>query len=79
MTHLKNPAPSSPSAYGIASVPAQPPFPASVKSVVLAAMCLALFMTNFDGTAGDVALPQIQKNFGTNMAGVQWFLNAYHL
>ena len=56
-----------------------PPEPQSTKSLVLAAMCLALFMTNFDGTTGDVALPQIQKSLGTNMLGVQWFLNAYHL
>ncbi|MEM9905615.1 MAG: MFS transporter, partial [Cyanobacteria bacterium P01_D01_bin.44] len=49
------------------------------KAVILAAMCLALFMTNFDGTAGDVALPQIQQELGANISGVQWFLNAYHL
>ncbi|MEO1403930.1 MAG: MFS transporter, partial [Cyanobacteria bacterium J06635_1] len=49
------------------------------KAIILAAMCLALFMTNFDGTAGDVALPQIQKELGANISGVQWFLNAYHL
>ena len=58
---------------------AHPPEPQSIKPLVLAAMCLALFMTNFDGTTGDVALPQIQKSLGTNMLGVQWFLNAYHL
>ncbi len=55
------------------------PLPNSIKSSVLIATCLALFMTNFDGTAGDVALPQIQTSFGADMAGVQWFLNAYHL
>lgn len=51
----------------------------SLRLAVLAATCLALFMTNFDGTAGDVALPQIQRSFGSDMLGVQWFLNAYHL
>ena len=49
------------------------------KRLVLAATCLALFMTNFDGTAGDVALPQIQRELGANISGVQWILNAYHL
>lgn len=52
---------------------------AGQQAMVLAAACLALFMTNFDGTAGDTALPQIQKDFGASIAGVQWFLNAYHL
>ncbi|MEL7351405.1 MAG: MFS transporter [Cyanobacteria bacterium P01_A01_bin.116] len=52
---------------------------AGQQAMVLAAACLALFMTNFDGTAGDMALPQIQKDFGASIAGVQWFLNAYHL
>ncbi|MEL7355233.1 MAG: MFS transporter [Cyanobacteria bacterium J06634_6] len=60
-------------------VPPTQPEPKSLKAMVLAAMCLALFMTNFDGTSGDVALPQIQRHFGSNMLGVQWFLNAYHL
>jgi MFS transporter, DHA2 family, methylenomycin A resistance protein len=47
--------------------------------IVLGAMCLALFMTNFEGTAMDVALPQIQKNLGANVLGLQWILNAYLL
>ncbi|MDJ0734072.1 MAG: MFS transporter [Nostocaceae cyanobacterium] len=49
------------------------------KAIALAAMCLALFMTNFDGTSTDVALPQIQKSLGANVADIQWILNAYHL
>ena len=51
----------------------------NAKRLVLAATCLALFMTNFDGTAGDVALPKIQQDLGANISGVQWILNAYHL
>lgn len=47
--------------------------------VILAAACLALFMTNFDGTAGDIALPQIQQDLSADVNGVQWILNAYHL
>lgn len=49
------------------------------KAIILGAMCLALFMTNFDGTSTDVALPQIQKNLEANVLGLQWVLNAYHL
>ena len=84
MTQLQNPPPTSSSAevvYPNTAPPniIHPPSPASDKRLVLAATCLSLFKTNFDGTAGDVALPQIQANLGTNMAGVQWFLNAYHL
>ncbi|MEO1672537.1 MAG: MFS transporter [Cyanobacteria bacterium J06631_2] len=49
------------------------------RAIVLGAMCLALFMTNFDGTATDIALPQIQRSLGANVADIQWILNAYHL
>ena len=49
------------------------------RAIALAAMCLALFMTNFDGTSTDVALPQIQRSLGANVADIQWILNAYHL
>lgn len=49
------------------------------RAIVLGAMCLALFMTNFDGTSTDVALPQIQRSLGANVADIQWILNAYHL
>ena len=53
--------------------------PDRTKVIALGAMCLALFMTNFDGTAMDVALPQIQKNLGADVTGLQWILNAYLL
>ena len=49
------------------------------KAIALWAMCLALFMTNLDGTAVDVALPQIQSSLGSNVSGLQWILNAYTL
>lgn len=48
-------------------------------TLILSAMCLALFMTNFNATAADVALPQMQQNLGADMLGVQWILNAYLL
>ena len=53
--------------------------PERSKAITLGAMCLALFMTNFDGTSTDVALPQIQQNLAADVAGIQWILNAYHL
>ena len=53
--------------------------PDRTKAIALGAMCLALFMTNFEGTAMDVALPQIQKNLGANVVGLQWVINAYLL
>ncbi|MGA7934179.1 MAG: DHA2 family efflux MFS transporter permease subunit [Kovacikia sp.] len=53
--------------------------PDHTKAIALSAMCLALFMTNFEGTAMDVALPQIQKTLGANVTGLQWVLNGYLL
>jgi MFS transporter, DHA2 family, methylenomycin A resistance protein len=53
--------------------------PRHTKAIALTAMCLTLFMTNFDGTAVDVALPQIQNSLGANMTGLQWIINAYNL
>ena len=53
--------------------------PDQSRAIALGAMCLALFMTNFDGTSTDVALPQIQRSLGANVADIQWILNAYHL
>lgn len=47
--------------------------------MALAAMCLALFMINFEGTAMDVALPRIQQDLQANVTGLQWILNAYLL
>ncbi len=61
------------SKYAIAP-PLMPP-----RRLILSAMCLALFITNFDGTAMDVALPVVQKSLGANMTGLQWILNAYNL
>jgi DHA2 family methylenomycin A resistance protein-like MFS transporter len=49
------------------------------KTITLAAMCLVLFMTNFDGTATDVALPKIQQTLGADVGELQWIINAYNL
>ena len=51
----------------------------SVKAITLAALCLALFMTNLDDTVMNVALPKVQMSLGANVSGLQWILNAYTL
>jgi len=50
-----------------------------VKSMVLVAMCFALFMANLNDTVVNVALPKIQISLGSNVSGLQWILNAYAL
>lgn len=47
--------------------------------ITLVTMCLVTFMTNFDGTAVDVALPQMQNGLGANLVDLQWLINAYNL
>lgn len=50
-----------------------------VNLITLGAMCLTLFMINFDSTVVEVALPQIQAGIGADLMGLQWILNAYNL
>ena len=45
----------------------------------LAAMCFALFMVMLDNTVVNVALPSIQDDLHTSIAGLQWTVNAYTL
>jgi len=45
----------------------------------LAAMCFALFMVMLDNTVVNVALPSIQRDLGTSLAGLEWTVNAYTL
>ena len=45
----------------------------------LAAMCFALFMVMLDNTVVNVALPSIQHDLHTSIAGLQWTVNAYTL
>ena len=45
----------------------------------LAAMCFALFMVMLDNTAVNVALPSIQDDLQTSVAGLQWTVTAYTL
>ena len=45
----------------------------------LGAMCFALFMIMLDNTVVNVALPSIQKDLHTDLASLQWTVNAYTL
>ena len=45
----------------------------------LAAMCFALFMVMLDNTVVNVALPSIQNDLHSSIAGLQWTVNAYTL
>ena len=45
----------------------------------LAAMCFALFMVMLDNTVVNVALPSIQRDLRTSIAGLEWTVNAYTL
>jgi EmrB/QacA subfamily drug resistance transporter len=45
----------------------------------LAAMCFALFMVMLDNTVVNVALPSIQHDLHTSIAGLEWTVNAYTL
>ena len=45
----------------------------------LAAMCFALFMIMLDNTVVNVALPSIQRDLHTSVAGLEWTVNAYML
>jgi EmrB/QacA subfamily drug resistance transporter len=45
----------------------------------LAAMCFALFMIMLDNTVVNVALPSIQRDLHTDLAALEWTINAYTL
>ncbi len=45
----------------------------------LAAMCFALFMIMLDNTVVNVALPSIQRDLHSSVAGLEWTVNAYML
>jgi MFS transporter, DHA2 family, methylenomycin A resistance protein len=50
-----------------------------VKLVTLFTMCFALFMAMLDNTVVNVALPTIQRDFGSGVSGLQWIISAYTL
>jgi len=71
----------------VVDLPLQPPDAAPVTGdaaerspwVVLAVLCLGLFMLLLDGTIVNVAIPHIMTSLGTDLAGVEWVMNAYVL
>ena len=42
-------------------------------------MCCGLALVSVDATVVNVALPAIQRDFGTSLAGLEWTVNAYAL
>ena len=52
---------------------------AGVKLTTLFTMCFALFMAMLDNTVVNVALPTIQRDFGSGVSGLQWIISAYTL
>ncbi len=63
----------------IAARPADRPCTASERFWVLAATILGSSMAFIDGTVVNVALPVIQSELGTGVAGAQWVMEAYSL
>jgi EmrB/QacA subfamily drug resistance transporter len=45
----------------------------------LGAMCFALFMLMLDNTVVNIALPSIQRSLHTDLAALEWTVNAYTL
>ncbi|MQA75355.1 MAG: DHA2 family efflux MFS transporter permease subunit [Solirubrobacterales bacterium] len=58
---------------------ARPEASASTRRWTLAAVCLAISMLMVDLTVVVVALPDIQRDFGTSLETQQWTVNAYAL
>ena len=50
-----------------------------LKLTTLFTMCFALFMAMLDNTVVNVALPTIQRDFGSGVSGLQWIISAYTL
>jgi len=60
---------------------AQTPDARSTRSpwVILAVLCLGLFMILLDGTIVNIAIPHIQTAFDTSFSNIEWVMNAYIL
>lgn len=56
-----------------------PELTASRRRLVLAICCLSLFIVGLDVTIVNVALPTIQQDFHTPLAGLQWIMDGYTL
>jgi DHA2 family methylenomycin A resistance protein-like MFS transporter len=61
------------------SPPARRPLAGDPKSLTLAVVCLALFMTILDSTVVTLALPSIQRDLVAGISGLQWVADAYVL
>jgi predicted MFS family arabinose efflux permease len=48
-------------------------------NLILAICCMSLLIVGMDVTIVNVALPAIQKDLHTRLAGLQWILDAYTL
>jgi EmrB/QacA subfamily drug resistance transporter len=46
-------------------------------ALALAAVCLGFFMILLDGSALNIALPSLQREFNGSIAALQWIVNAY--
>jgi EmrB/QacA subfamily drug resistance transporter len=47
--------------------------------LVLAVLCIGLFMILLDGTIVNIAIPHIMRGFSTGLSNVEWVMNAYVL
>lgn len=47
------------------------------QNVVLAICCLSLLAVSMDATIVNVALPDIQRDLGASLSGLQWVIDAY--
>jgi EmrB/QacA subfamily drug resistance transporter len=47
--------------------------------LTLLATCFAMFMTMLDNTVVNVALPTLQRSFGSSVSGLQWIIGGYTL
>jgi EmrB/QacA subfamily drug resistance transporter len=47
--------------------------------VILAVLCLGLFMILLDGTIVNIAIPHIQTYYSTSFSNIEWVMNAYIL
>src|SRR5271165_1038863 len=48
-------------------------------NLILAICCMSLLIVGMDVTIVNVALPAIQKDLHTRLAGLQWILDSYTL
>jgi MFS transporter, DHA2 family, methylenomycin A resistance protein len=51
--------------------------PVTRRAVVLAVMCVGMFLVQLDVTVVNVALPAVRDGLGTDLAGQQWVVDGY--